>query len=320
MAHQIQLETGKGGLILVVGGHGTGDVGQHLLAHVVDALHEVNHVVAVDTVHRADAVVKVVADGSVVDLVLGLVGDGDQSHHVGILAQNLTQGLNEALGVVVGHGAVAQHTADDVPALHTVVVGGGGGVEVDVPHHGHTDLTAHIQQTADVLLVHGINADNVAVGVVHNALAVNGAAPGHHIVTHGLEVINLTIDLVGAVIIQLNTSPIGAVILGHHLVATEVVAALAGVNPRIPHAIQQTIALDDLLQQGLALGPGEVTSHLGKHGGGDGASHHHYGAQQRQNFTACFFHFTVAPFVNAFVGFTDTISITHLFGFGYHFL
>ena len=173
----------------------------------------------------------------------------------------------------------------------------GRGVEVDIPHHRHTDLAAHIQQAAGIVQVILLDAQHVAVVVKDDALAVDGAAPSHHVVTHGLEVVNLTVHVVGAVTIQLDGGPIltavGVVILGHHVVAGEVVTTLTGVDPRIPDTIQQAVALNDILQQGVLLGPGEVVAHCGRLE--DGKRHHTHqqgdGAQQRkQRFGNRLFH------------------------------
>ena len=76
-------------------------------------------------------------------------------------------------------------------------------MEIDVPHHRHTDLAAHIQQAAGIVQILLLDADDVAVLIVYHALAVDGTAPGHHIKAHGLEVVDLAIHLVGAVATQL---------------------------------------------------------------------------------------------------------------------
>ena len=145
MAHQIQIEIAIDGLVAVVGGNGTGHARQLLTSNLVDLLHKVDHIILVDTVHLAALGVEVVTLTQIVDLVLGLVGDGNHSHHVGVLGQHLAQRTHKALGIVVGNLVVTQHLADNVPTFHTVVRGHGRIVEVDVPHHGHADLAAHIQ-------------------------------------------------------------------------------------------------------------------------------------------------------------------------------
>ena len=271
VTHQIQVEVTIDGLVAVVGGNGTSHIGQLLASHLVDLLHEVDHIFLGDTVHLATLGVEVVTLAQIVDLVLGLVGDRDDRHHVGVLGQHLAQRAHKALGVVVGNLGITQHLADHVPAFHTVVGGHGRIVEVDVPHHGHADLTAHIQQTAGIGQILFLNADDVTVLIEDDALTKDGAAVGHNVVAHGFQVVDFTVDLVGAVIIHLHAIPVlagrGVVIVGHQIVAGQVVTGLAAVKPREPDTVDQTVALQDLFNEHLVgvAGPGEVAAHLSRH-------------------------------------------------------
>ena len=283
VTHDIQVEVTIDGLVAVVGGNGTSHARQLLTSHLVDLLHEVDHIFLGDTVHLATLGVEVVTLAQIVDLVLGLVSDGDDCHHVGVLGQHLAQRTHKALGVVVGNIGITQHLADHVPAFHTVVRGHGRIVEIDVPHHGHADLAAHIQQTAGIGQVLFLNADDVTILIEDDALTKDGAAVGHNVIAHGFQVVDFTVDLVGAVIIHLHAIPVlagrGVVIVGHQIVAGQVVTGLAAVKPREPDTVDQTVALEDFFDEHLLgrVGPGEVAAHLGKGG------YRHHGCQHQQS-------------------------------------
>ena len=290
VTHQIQVEVTIDGLVAVVGGNGTSHIGQLLASHLVDLLHKVDHILVGDTVHLTTVGGEMIALAQVVDLVLRLVGDGDQRHHVGVLGQHLAQGTNEALGIMIRHGGITQHLGNEMPALNAVVGRHRGRVEIDVPHHGHADLAAHIQQAAGIVQVLLLNADDVAVVVKHDTLGEDGAAVGHNVIAHGLQVVDLTVDLVCTVIIQLDTVPVlsgaGVVIGGHQVVAGQVVTGLPGVEPGQPDAIDQTVPLQDLFNEHLVAGtgPGEITAHFGKDGQRQSAGQHQNREQDCQQF------------------------------------
>jgi uncharacterized membrane protein YdjX (TVP38/TMEM64 family) len=73
-------------------------------------------------------------------------------------------------------------------------------VEADGPHHGHTNLTAHIQQTAGIVQKLLLDADDVAVGVVDDALVVHRATVAKDIIAHRFQVVDLAVNLIGTVI------------------------------------------------------------------------------------------------------------------------
>ena len=284
VTHQIQIEITVDGLVAVVGGNSAGHARQFLTSHLVDLLHKVDHILVGNTIHLTAVGGEMIALAQVVDLILRLVGDGDQRHHIGVLGQHLAQRTDELFGIVVSHVGVAQHLGDEVPALNAVVGRHRGGVEIDVPHHRHTDLTAHIQQATSIVQILLLDADDVAVVVKHDTLGEDRSTIGQNVIAHSLQVVNFTINLVCAIVIQLHTVPIlsgRGIVFGHQLVTGEVVTGLTLVEPGHPDAVDETIALENLFNKhliGLA-GPREVAAHLSKRTNG---CHRHQHQQSRQ--------------------------------------
>ena len=54
------------------------------------------------------------------------------------------------------------------------------------PQNGHTDLLTHIQQAAHIGDIYIVDAQHVAVIIVHNALAVGRALITHQVKAQGL--------------------------------------------------------------------------------------------------------------------------------------
>ena len=193
---------------------------------------------------------------------------------------------------MLGDGGVSVLLRHNVPRVHTVIIGAGGGVEADGPHHRHTDLAAHIQQATGVVQKLLLDADDVAVLVVNDTLIVDGAAVTQQIITHRLEVVDLAIDLIGTHGVHSHLGPAAAFIFHHQLVTRQAVAHVAAVKPREPDAVDETVALQNLLDEhGLAAaGPSKITAGWlqGRHG--ERRAQQQSGTQQGQYYTKNLFH------------------------------
>ena len=293
-AHDVHIHLAVQTQIVAVGGDGAGNLGHFFLHHLVYGVDEVEDVF-LGGAKGFGGEAPVIGLVGVVNLVLHLVGEGDERHHVVVLPQHLTQGFDKFLGVVIRHGIVAVHTAEHIPHVGAVIVGGGRGVEADVPHHRHTDIAANIQETSHVGEIFLFDTQHVAVVVVDDSLSVGRAGDGQHIVAQGFEVIDFGVDVIGAVGIDAHLIEIVPSIgnpLGGHLVGGEAATEIGVGKPGIPDALNEAVPLQDLLIQGLG------GTRLG--GGGDrhrGGGHQRHQQAQRTQKRKQFFHQYAPRFV-----------------------
>ena len=294
---QVQIQRLKHSRIVGAGGDGAGDLGCLFLHRLVDDVQEVLHIV----LGHAPVLTagKVVAQLAVIGVVILLVGQGDERHHVGVLCQHLAQRLDKPLGVMLGHGGVAIHLRDHIPRLIAPIHRARGGMEANGPHHRHTDVTAHIQQAANVVDILLLDAQHVAVFVIDDALAVDGAAIGQHIVAQRLQVVDLTIDLVGTIGVDAHGGVVTlqTVVFGHHFVGGQGVTQVLIPEPGIPHAIDQAVPLQDLVDQRGLLQPrqrlAEIRQRRGRH------THQQRQCTQHRQKDFCQFLHLIVPLVKA---------------------
>ena len=277
------------GQIVTGGADDAGHVGQLPLSGLGDGVDQIQHGLLLHAVHIA--MIEIVADLAVVDLVLQLDTDGNHRHHVRVLSQHLAHGGDVILYVLIRHLGVAVHLGGNIPGTLTLfpVFAGDGGVHGQGPQHGNIHLAEDIQQAAHILQVVLLDAQHVAVIVIHHALAEGGSLIADDVVAEGLQVVQLAVNVEFAVLVNTDFHPaVVAQHLGVHIVAGETVTQELVLIPREPNALDIAVALQDILDQvGLFaphlrrnVGLGDILLRLYRsRRGAQYAGHNHYDAE-----------------------------------------